>query len=75
MSKKIVGMKQSIKAIKNGNAEIVYIAKDADDKIRNTIEELCKENEVKKIVYYDSMKQLGKEFGISVSASVACILK
>jgi len=74
MSKKIVGMKQSIKAIKNKNAEIVYIAKDADEKIRNTIEELCKANDIK-TVYYDSMKQLGKEFGISVSASVACILK
>lgn len=73
-SKKAVGMKQTIKCIENKSAEVVFIARDSDEWIVSKIEELCRTNGVK-VVYIDSMKQLGKECGIQVGASTACILK
>lgn len=73
-SKKTIGIRQSIKAVENGLADTVYIAKDADEKVVRSIKELCSNNEIE-IVYIDTMKQLGKACGIEVGAAVACVLK
>lgn len=73
-SKKVVGVKQSTKAVENGTAKRVYIAKDADPRIVSNIIELCNKNSIE-IVYEENMKQLGKNCGIEVGAAVACILK
>ncbi len=73
-SKKTIGIRQSMKAVENGLADIVYIAKDADEKVVRGIKELCNANDIE-IVYIDTMKQLGKACGIEVGAAVACILK
>jgi len=73
-SKKTIGIRQSMKAVENGLADVVYIAKDADEKVVRGIKELCNTNSIE-IVYIDTMKQLGKACGIEVGAAVACILK
>lgn len=73
-SNKVVGVKQSAKALENGTAKLVYIAKDADPRVVNSIVELCRNSSVE-IAYEESMKQLGKACGIEVGAAVACILK
>lgn len=71
---KTVGFKQSIRAIQADNVKIVYLSKDSDSKIRDTICGLCEKYSVE-IDYMDTMKQLGKACGIDVGASVVCLLK
>ncbi|AGK99228.1 MAG: ribosomal L7Ae/L30e/S12e/Gadd45 family protein [Clostridium sp.] len=72
--KKVVGIKQTIKAIKSGEGRVVYIAKDADNKLINTVEELSMEHSLE-IVYIETMKELGKLCGIDVGAASALILE
>lgn len=72
--KKAVGVKQSTKAVENGVAANVIIARDCEQRVVRGIIELCENNSVP-ITYVDSMKQLGKACGIDVDAAVACILK
>lgn len=72
--KKVIGIKQSIKAISSGQGDIVYIAKDADEKLIHQIHELAIENSVE-VIFVDTMQQLGKLCGIDVGASATVILK
>ena len=71
---KASGIKQTIKAVETNTANMVFIAKDADDKVVASLKELCLSKAVK-IEYFESMKQLGKACGIEVGASAVCILK
>lgn len=72
--KKVIGLKQTIKAIKNGEGKVVYLAKNADIEIIETIENLCKEFGIK-IKYVDTMKELGKLCGIDVGAATALLFE
>lgn len=72
-SKKTVGVKQTLKAVEEGSAKIVYIAKDADGKVTNDIAGLCQSSSIR-IEYVDTMKLLGKACGIQVGAAVAAVL-
>ncbi len=69
-----VGLKQSTDAIKSGKAEKAYVAKDADDHVRLPFVALCEEHKIP-VVFSESKAKLGKDFGISVSAACAVILK
>lgn len=71
---KVVGVKQTIKAIKAGTVKTVYIAKDADDKFIQPVRLLVEEESLE-LVYIDSMKELGKLCGIDVGAATAAVLK
>lgn len=71
---KVVGVKQTIKAIKNGAVKSVYIAKDADNKLLQSVKVLVDENSLE-LVYINTMKELGKLCGIDVGAATAAILK
>ncbi|AWI07345.1 ribosomal L7Ae/L30e/S12e/Gadd45 family protein [Clostridium drakei] len=71
---KVVGVKQTIKAIKSGAVKTVYIAKDADDKFIQPVRLLVEEESLE-LVYVDSMKELGKLCGIDVGAATAAVLK
>lgn len=70
---KVIGVKQSKKAIRDGNAKLVLIAADAECRITGPIYELCKQHnvEVKEVPH---MKELGSAVGIAVSAAVVTIL-
>jgi len=72
--KRIVGAKQTLKAIKNGVALKVYIAEDADVRVTVPITEACKDNSVE-IVRVATMKELGQLCSIDVGAAAACITK
>lgn len=72
--KRIVGAKQTLKAIKSGMAERVYIAEDADVRVIVPITEACKENSVE-FVRVNSMKELGELCSIDVGAAAACLTK
>ena len=73
-SNKAIGIKQTLKAVESNSAKVVFIAKDADEKIVGSLRELCLSNSVK-LEYIDTMKQLGKACGIEVGASAVCLLK
>ena len=66
----VVGIKQSLKAIENGEAKKVYIAKDADASLTEKVEVLCEKKSIS-VVHIDTMSELGNMFGVSVGASVA----
>ena len=71
---KVAGMKETMRAIENGQAEIVYLAEDADQKVKDPLQKKCEEEQVE-IEYVSSMQALGSAAGIEVKAATACILK
>lgn len=71
---KMIGIKQSRKAIENGEGTILYIATDATENLVNPLKILANEHGVE-IKYIDTMKKLGVMCDIDVKASVALILK
>lgn len=73
-SKKTVGLKQSLKAIENGEAKTIIIARDADERIIKEIKAKCDENSIE-VIYVDDMGKLGKACNIDVGASVVCVLE
>ncbi|HHX77332.1 MAG TPA: 50S ribosomal protein L7Ae-like protein [Firmicutes bacterium] len=73
-SKKVAGQKQALRAIKNGEAKVVLIARDAE---RHVIEPVVKEGSERQVevIEVDNMVSLGKACGIKVKAAVAAILE
>ncbi|MDI9442259.1 MAG: 50S ribosomal protein L7Ae-like protein [Firmicutes bacterium] len=71
---KVVGAKQTLKAIQNGRIELVYLARDADERVTAPIREACEQQGVN-IVEAESMTELGKACSIEVGAAVAGVLK
>ena len=71
---KIVGTKQVKRAINSQDIETVYIAKDAENNIRNEIEQICMEKQIQ-VVYVENMKKLGDACGIDVNAAAAALIK
>ncbi|KUO69926.1 MAG: hypothetical protein APF77_17420 [Clostridia bacterium BRH_c25] len=72
--KRIVGLKQTVKAVKNGTAKNVYVAEDADEFIKQSVFDACSERNLQ-IIYVNSMKELGNACGIDIGASTAAIIK
>jgi large subunit ribosomal protein L7A len=69
-----IGTKQTMRMIRLGIAEEVYVAQDADPRITVQIVALCEELSIK-ITYVDTMKNLGKACGIEIGAAMAAIVK
>jgi large subunit ribosomal protein L7A len=72
--KKIVGAKQTLKAVKSGNVKSVYVATDADIRVTRSVVEACNENNIE-IIYIETMQKLGIMCSIDVGAAIACALK
>lgn len=70
----VVGTKQTLKLMQEGSLTEVFLAEDADLFVTKEIEELASEKEIQ-ITKVESMKKLGKQFGISVGAAAAGLLK
>ncbi len=73
-NRRIVGLKQTVKAIKGDKTEKVYIAENADDFVKDSVLDACKNKNVQ-IVYLNTMKELGEACGIDIGASTAAVLK
>ena len=67
---RVAGIKQVSKAIRGQKAEIVFLAKDCDPYILESLEELCRENGVS-LVYAETMKDLAKACRVEVPTAVA----
>ncbi len=70
---RVVGLKQTLRAIEEDQAETVFIARDADDRVRVPVEALCKQKQLT-ISFVDTTEELGKACGIDVGAAVAAII-
>lgn len=71
---KVVGVKQTAKALQKMTASGVYIAADAEERITAPIKAECERQNVDCLVV-ESMQVLGKACGIHAGASAAAILK
>ena len=72
--KHVVGLKQSKKAVQNGRASLVFIARDADMHVVYPMEKLCAENGVE-VVYVNNMKELAKACHVEVPTAIVTIVK
>ena len=70
-----IGLKESLKAIKNGFAEKVYLACDASENIVTAVMDVCKEMKVSEINREHTISQLGEFASIDVGAAVLVVLK
>ncbi|MDI9512685.1 MAG: ribosomal L7Ae/L30e/S12e/Gadd45 family protein [Caldicoprobacterales bacterium] len=71
---KAVGMKQTIKALREKRARLVYLASDVDSHIAENVTEECRLAGVE-LVKVASMAELGQACGIQVAAATAAILE
>src|SRR5690625_2341065 len=67
-SRLIIGTKQTLKAIRNGEVEQVIVAKDADEHITNSVIQEAEKHDVP-YEYVDSKAKLGEACKIDVAAS------
>lgn len=70
---KVVGVNQVKRAISSARVSQVYIAKDADKKIKDEISILCEKEQIP-IIKIETMKDLGDACGIDINAATAALL-
>lgn len=73
-AKIVVGVKQSSRAITEGQAKLILVAADAQQHVTRRIIELAELSDIP-IEYVSTMKQLGKLCKIDVGAATAVIIK
>ncbi len=73
-SRLIIGIKQTHKAMKNGEVSEVFIADDAEKHITQKVANLAEELGIP-CQRVDSMKKLGKAAGVEVNASTVAVKK
>lgn len=70
---KVVGVKQSRKAVQRGDARLVFLAEDADPQITDPIRQLCQSSGVP-VESIPHMRELGTACGIRLGCAVAALL-
>ena len=70
----VVGSKQLRKALEQGRATFVVLARDADPAITEPIEAICRRQNVR-VAWIRSKKELGKHCGIDVAAAAAAAVE
>ena len=73
-AKKVVGIKQLRKALKEDCAARVYLADNADPRLTDPIRALCEERGIP-VETVETMLKLGESCGIQVGAAAAAILR
>ncbi|MBB5174992.1 50S ribosomal protein L7ae-like protein [Texcoconibacillus texcoconensis] len=71
---KLVGTKQTLKALEDGKVTEVVVAEDIDEQVKQKIFSSANRRGVP-IVTVDSMKKLGKACGIDVGAATVALKK
>ncbi len=71
---KVIGAKQSRRAIRSGLAGEVFLASDADPHLTAPLLELCRQTHTP-VTAGCSMRQLGQAAGIQVGAAVVTLLR
>lgn len=71
--KKVVGIKQLRKALKDGTAKTVFLARNADPKLTEPVQTQCQAQNVP-CTWVETMQELGTACGIDVGAAAAATL-
>lgn len=69
----VIGIKQAVKALNEGNVQELLVASDAEPRLTAKVVETANLKQVP-IQYVDSMKKLGKACGIDVGAATVAII-
>lgn len=70
---KVVGAKQTLKAAETGRARVVFLARDAEERVLSPIVRQAQEHGTE-VVFVDTMQQLGRMCGIEVGAAAAALM-
>jgi large subunit ribosomal protein L7A len=70
----VVGLRQSLKALKNDMVARAFMAEDAQPGVLKEFQNICREKGLE-VIRFDTMKELGRYCGIDIGASAACQLK
>jgi large subunit ribosomal protein L7A len=70
---RVVGIKQTLRALEKDNAKVLYVAKDAQKQITLRSIEIAQSKNVP-IVYIDTMEELGKACDVEVKAATAALI-
>ncbi|HEX3045743.1 MAG TPA: ribosomal L7Ae/L30e/S12e/Gadd45 family protein [Bacillota bacterium] len=74
-SAKIIGLKQTLRAIQQNKIGAVYLANDIEDHIVRKITESCRENAIPILSAELNQKELGRLCQIEVGAAVIGLMK
>lgn len=72
-SRKVVGIKQLRKSLKEGQVLRAYAAENADPRLTDPLAEECRQLGVE-LIWVPTMAELGRACGISVGAAAAGLL-
>ncbi|SHF10365.1 large subunit ribosomal protein L7A [Desulfofundulus australicus DSM 11792] len=72
--KKMVGSKQTMKAINRGQAKVVYVAKNAERHVIDPIIQACQAKNIP-LVEVETMSQLGRACHIEVGCASAAVIE
>ena len=73
-SLRVVGAKQTLKAVQAEQAAVVYLARDADEHVTGPVRKECLSRGIE-IVEVETMAELGRSCSIEVGAAVAGVMK
>ncbi|MGM9619122.1 MAG: L7Ae/L30e/S12e/Gadd45 family ribosomal protein [Oscillospiraceae bacterium] len=71
--RRVTGLKQTVRAVRSGEAQRVFFARDADEALLAPLRALCRERGVPALDG-GSMKELGEACGLAVGAAAAAEL-
>ncbi len=72
--KKVIGLKQTNRALKDNLVVSIYVARDADERIVSPLVASCRDKGIK-VFYVDTMKELGNNAGIDIGSAVVALIK
>lgn len=73
-ARRVIGVRQTKKAVENGEAAHVFLACDAEARLTAPVRALCEASGVP-LTEVESMRALGQACGIDVGAAVAAVLR
>ena len=73
--KKVVGLKQLRKALRDNAVAKAFVAQDAETRITDPVLQACQDAGIPVVEQVPTMAQLGEACGIEVGAAVAGLLK
>ena len=72
-AEKVAGVKQTRRALQDGRAKRIFLARDADPNLTQPLEQTARETGIP-VERTDGMRDLGRACGISVGAAVAAMV-
>ncbi|QUI21472.1 ribosomal L7Ae/L30e/S12e/Gadd45 family protein [Vallitalea pronyensis] len=71
---KVIGTKQTLRALEREQASVLYVAKDAQSKVTVRALDLAKSQNLP-IVYVETMEELGSVCDVEVKTATAALIK